>query len=119
MSSPSTATCLKTEILTEELHHMILEAIRDSAGMSARINFELIRDSILVKNVMQFGGCDAEAVLITDVDRNAVVLAQAVDVLIYKGKGGVSRPLREHIRLRLTVFGRQIKIHTSILRTRR
>ena len=53
------ATCLKTKILVEKRHHMVLEAIRNFTGMSARINFEAVRDSILVENVMQFAGIDA------------------------------------------------------------
>jgi len=44
------ATYLKTEILVEKRHHMVLEAIR--------INFEAVRDSILVENVVQFAGID-------------------------------------------------------------
>jgi hypothetical protein len=44
------ATCLKIEILVEKRHHMVLEAIR--------INFEAVRDSILVENVVQFAGID-------------------------------------------------------------
>ena len=59
MSSPSTATCLKTEILTEKRDHVILNAIGDLARVSALVHLEAVRDSVLIKNVMQFGGIDA------------------------------------------------------------
>jgi hypothetical protein len=35
---------------------MVLEAIRHFTSVSARIDLEAIRDSILVENVMQFAG---------------------------------------------------------------
>jgi len=59
LSSPSPATCLKTEILTEERNHVILNAIGDLARVSALVHLEAVRDSILIQNVVQFGGIDA------------------------------------------------------------
>jgi hypothetical protein len=46
---------LKTEMLAEELHHVILKTIRNLARVSSLVLFETVRDSILVKHVMQFG----------------------------------------------------------------
>jgi hypothetical protein len=42
------AARLKTEILAEKEQHMILETVRHFTGVSARENFEGVRDSILV-----------------------------------------------------------------------
>jgi hypothetical protein len=46
---------VKTEMLAEELQHMILKAIGNLAGVSSLVLLKAIRDSILIKHVMQFG----------------------------------------------------------------
>jgi hypothetical protein len=45
----------KTEMLAEKLQHMILKTIRNLASVSSLILFKTVRDSILIKYVMQFG----------------------------------------------------------------
>src|SRR5208337_80487 len=50
---PLPAARLKTEILAEKLHHMILETIGYFTRVCARVQFEAVRDSILVKDAMQ------------------------------------------------------------------
>lgn len=48
------AACLKAKILAEKWHHVILEAISHFTSVSAWINFELVRDPILIENIVQF-----------------------------------------------------------------
>jgi hypothetical protein len=50
---------LKAEVLAEERHHMVLEAISHRAGVSALVLFEAVRDAVPVENVVQLGGIDA------------------------------------------------------------
>jgi hypothetical protein len=50
------AACLKAKILAEKWHHVNLEVISHFTGVSAWINFGLVRDSILIENIMQFAG---------------------------------------------------------------
>jgi hypothetical protein len=76
----------------------------------ALIHLNAVRDSVLIKNIVQLGGIDAYPVLVADIDRNAVILAQIADILLDKGERRVRCPFREDIRLRLAVFCRQIKI---------
>ena len=52
------AACLKAKILAEKGQHMILEAIRHFAGVSARKNFEAVCDSIFVENIVQLAGIE-------------------------------------------------------------
>jgi cephalosporin-C deacetylase len=42
----------RTEVLTEEWHHEVLEPDRDGAGVRARIDLEAIRDAIAVEDVV-------------------------------------------------------------------
>lgn len=89
---------------------MILNAIGDFARMSALVHLEAVRDAVLVKNIVKFGGVAPQSVLVADIHRNAAILAQVVDVLVGKGERRIGRPFREGFQLRLAVFGRQIKI---------
>ena len=55
MFSDCSATVrLKTEMLAEELQHMILKTIGNLARVSSLVLFKAVRDSILIKYVMQF-----------------------------------------------------------------
>jgi len=53
------ATRLRTEILAEKRHDVVLETVCYLAGMSARINFEAVDDFVLVENVVQLAGIHA------------------------------------------------------------
>ena len=74
---------------------MILNAIGDLGRVRALVHLEAVRDSILIKNIVQFAGIDAQSVLVAYIDRNAVILAQVVDVLVNKGEGRVGDILSE------------------------
>lgn len=80
------AVSLKTEILTEKWQHVILESIGDGADMRAGIDFEAVRDAVVVKDSVEFASVDAQAILIADVNRDSAVLFEIADVLIDKGK---------------------------------
>ena len=95
------ATCLKAKILAEKRHHVILEAISDLARVSAGINLEAVRDSILIEHIVQLGGIDSQSVLVADVDRDGAISAQISDVLIDESQRRIRRPFREDVRLRL------------------
>ena len=53
------AVRLKTEILAKKRHHVILKADSHRTGVSAVILLEAIRDSVLIKHIVQLGGIDA------------------------------------------------------------
>src|ERR1035441_2585947 len=67
------AARLKTEILAEERHNVILKAVSHGAGVRARIDFEAVRDSVLVENIMQLAGIAAQAVLISHVHGDGAI----------------------------------------------
>ena len=46
----------EAKILAEERHHIVLETNCHRAGMSALIHFKAVRDSILIKHIVQFAG---------------------------------------------------------------
>lgn len=47
------AVRLEAKIRAEKRHHMILEAIRDRAGVSALIDLKAISDSVLIQDVVE------------------------------------------------------------------
>jgi len=101
------ATCLKTEILVEKRHHTVLEAVCYFTCMIARINFEAVRDSILVENIMQFAGIGAQSVLVAHIECDRTILAKISNVLIHESQRRIGGPFRQDIRLRLAVLGRK------------
>ncbi len=115
----SMATTFETEVLAEEWQHVILEAVSNSAGVCAFVDFEAVCYPVLVEYVVQFGGIGAQAVLVSDVNGDGAVLAQVTDILIDKCERGVRRPFRENVRLSITVLRGKIEIQRRILRVRR
>src|SRR5215472_3561657 len=111
----SPAASLKTKILAEEGHHVILKTISHLTRVSALIHFEAVRDSIPFKNVMQLAGIDSQTVLLTHIDRNCVILAQTSDVLIHKSERGIRRPFRENVGLDRTVLQREVQVKWRVL----
>jgi hypothetical protein len=67
------ATCLKAKIPAEKRQHIILESIRYLSCVSAGINFEPVRDPILIENIMQLAGISSQTVLVTDIDRDSMI----------------------------------------------
>src|SRR5271168_1393026 len=72
----------KAEVFAEERHNVILKPIRDGASMRARIDFEAVRDSVLIEKIMELAGINAQAVLIAYVHGDGAILLQVFDVLI-------------------------------------
>lgn len=81
-----TAACLKTEILTEKWHHMILKAVGHSTSVSAGIQFEAVRDPVLIERLVQLDGIDSQAILVSNIDSDRAILAQVPDVLVQKSE---------------------------------
>jgi hypothetical protein len=59
------AAGLKAKILTKERHHMILKAVGHSARVRTGINFEVVRNSVLIQNFVKLRGIDSQTVLVT------------------------------------------------------
>ena len=43
---------LKAQILAEERNHVVLEPVRNRAGMRARVDLEAVGDSVVIEDVM-------------------------------------------------------------------
>ena len=107
---------LETEILAKEGHHVLLEAIGDRAGVRARIDLEAVRDSILIQNIVQFSVIDTQAILVTNVQGDRVILLEIRNVLVHEDQRCIRGPLSQHLRLRRSILHRQLKIEGRILR---
>src|SRR5579872_6188153 len=64
----SLAARLKAECLAKKREHMILKTVRYLACVSARIHFEAICDSILIKSFVELCGIGSQTVLVTYID---------------------------------------------------
>ena len=81
-----TAALCKAEILAEERHHMVLEAIGYGADMRTRIDLETVCDSVVIKDFVQLRGIEPQAILIAYVHSDSAVLFEIADVLFGKGQ---------------------------------
>ena len=81
-----TAAFGKAEILAEERHHMVLEAIGYGADMRTHINLEAVCDSVVIEDFVQFRGIEPKAILIAHVHCDGAVLLEIADVLFDKGQ---------------------------------
>ena len=84
--------------------------------MRAGVNLKAVRDSIVIEDVVQLGGVEAQSVLIAHVHRDGAILLQISDVLIDESQRRVGRVFRHDLRLRNAVLGWQIEIERRILR---
>lgn len=46
----------ESQVVAKELEHVILETVRNGAGVSACIDFKAVPDSVLIENIVQFAG---------------------------------------------------------------
>jgi hypothetical protein len=53
---------------------VILKAVSNGAGVRAGIDFKAVRDPIVVHDLVQFGGVEAQAVLVTGVHGDGAIL---------------------------------------------
>jgi len=65
---------------------MVLEAVGDHTHMRAAVKLEAVGNPIVVQNPVQFRGISARTVLVSDIDRDGVVLAEIENVLIHHGE---------------------------------
>ena len=94
---------------------MILETVSDLTCVRSLVHFKTIRNSILIKNVVQLAGIDSQTILITDIDRDGAVLAQASNILIDKSERRIRRPFCENAGLDRTVLYGKIKVERRVL----
>src|ERR1035441_1539708 len=64
LHNPLTAICREAEILAEKRHHVILESIRNRAGVRAGVDFKTVCDAVVIENRVQLGGIESQSVLI-------------------------------------------------------
>ena len=50
------ATYCEAEILAEERQDVILESVRDRAGVRARVNLKTVCDSVIIEEIVQLSG---------------------------------------------------------------
>jgi hypothetical protein len=81
-----TAVRRKAEILAEKGQHVVLESIRDRAGVRAGVDFKTVCDAVVIEDRVQLGGIESQSILIADVHSDGAVLLQIADILIYKGQ---------------------------------
>jgi hypothetical protein len=65
---------LEAKILVEERHYVILKSIRDGAGVRAGIDLKTICNSVLIEDVVQLDGIEAQAVLIAHIHGDGAIL---------------------------------------------
>src|SRR5271165_5348539 len=106
-------------MLAKERDDMILEAIRDAAGVSTGIDFEGMLDGVQIENIVQFLGIDAQSVLVADIDRDGAILAQPSDVLIDESKRRIGRPFGENVRLDGAGIYGKVQVERRVFRVRR
>jgi len=113
------AAGIKTEILAEERHHVVLESVGYRTGVSSVIDLKAMRDSIPVQNLVELCRIVFQAILVAHVDGYSPVLPETTDVLIHKRERRISSPLGKDVRLRHTVFHWKIEIQRRIFGIRR
>ena len=113
--SKLSAVCLKTKTPAEKGDHVILETVGHFARVSALIDFEAVRNSVLVQQVMQLAGVRSQPVLVSHIYRYASILSETSDVLVHESQRRIRRPLREDVRLGRAVLRRQVEVKRGIL----
>lgn len=83
---------------------MILKTVCHFACVRARIHFEAVRDSILIKNFVELCSIDSQAVLVTYINGDRAIPAETSDVLIDESEWRIGSPFRKNIRLRHSLF---------------
>jgi hypothetical protein len=81
------AAILKAQVLAEERQNVVLKAVGDRAGVRAGKDLEGVGDAVAIENVVELAGVDAQAILITNVNGDCLVLAQIANVLIDECEG--------------------------------
>lgn len=95
---------------------MILKAVGHFACVRARIHFEAVRDSILIKDFVELCGINSQAVLVTYIYGDRAIPAETSYVLINESERRICSPLRKNVWLRRSLFRGQVEIKRGILR---
>ena len=66
---------------------MLLKTNGDVAGVRPRVDFERVRDAILIEHVVEPGGVDPQPVLVADVDGDGSMPPQLQNVLVQERAG--------------------------------
>src|SRR5664280_286643 len=77
------AAFLRAQVLAEERHDVVLEAVGHGAGVGAVIDLEAVGDAVARENVVKLAGVDAQAVLVANIHGDGAILAQIADCLLY------------------------------------
>ena len=93
-----------------------MKAVRHFACMRARINFEAVRDPILVKSFVELCSIDSQAVLVTHIDGDRTIPVETSYVLIHESEWRIGSPFRKNVWLRRSLFCGQVEIKRGILR---
>jgi len=112
----SLAARLKAECLAKKREHMILKTVRHLACVSARIHFETIRDSILIKDFVELCGIGSQTVLVTDIDGDRTIPPETSDVLINESEWCICSPFCKNVGLWRSILRGQVEIKRRILR---
>lgn len=102
--------------MAEKREHMILKTVGHFACVRARIHFEAVRDSILIKDFVKLCGIGTQAVLVTYIYGDRTIPAETSDVLINESEWRIGSPFRKNVWLRRSLFCGQVEIKRGILR---
>lgn len=95
---------------------MILKTVRHLACVSARIHFEAICDSILIKNFVELYGIGSQTVLVTYIDGDRTIPPETSDVLINESEWCICSPFCINVGLWRSILRGQVEIKRRILR---
>lgn len=97
---------------------MILKTVGHFACMRARIHFEAIRDSILIKNFVELYGIGTQTVLVAYIDGDRTIPQETSDVLINESEWSICSPFCKNFGLWRSILRGQVEIKRWILRVR-
>ncbi len=74
---------------------MLLETNGNVAGVGPGVDLERVRNAVLIEDVVQLPGVDAQSILIAHVDRDGSIPLQLKDVLVDERQRRVGGPFRQ------------------------
>lgn len=93
-----------------------MKTVSHPARVSARIHFEAIRDSILIKNFVELYGIGSQTVLVTYIDGDRTIPPETYDVLINASEWSICSPFCKNVGLWRSILRGQVEIKRRILR---
>lgn len=92
-----------------------MKTVSHLARVSARIHFETIRDSILIKSFVELSGIGSKTVLVTYIDGDRTIPPETSDVLINESEWSICSPFCKNVGLWRSIFRGQVEIKRRIL----